>query len=82
MKKTASVVLFSFVKAAITISLIVIICTKIDFSALARHLGIKDRSAESLRALVSNTATVLRSDDAAAAMTMSEQIPGDVQPWH
>jgi hypothetical protein len=38
MKKTASVLLFSLVKAAITISLIVIICTKIDFSALARHL--------------------------------------------
>jgi uncharacterized membrane protein YbhN (UPF0104 family) len=38
MKKGWSVVLFSLVKAAITISLIVVIFTKIDFSALARHL--------------------------------------------
>jgi glycosyltransferase 2 family protein len=38
MKKSWSVLLFSLVKAAITVSLIVVICTKIDFSALARHL--------------------------------------------
>jgi hypothetical protein len=38
MKKNWSVLLFSLVKAAITVSLIVVICTKIDFAALARHL--------------------------------------------
>jgi uncharacterized membrane protein YbhN (UPF0104 family) len=41
MKKTGSVLLFSLVKAAITISLIAVICTRVDFSVLARHL---DRS--------------------------------------
>ncbi len=39
MKKTASVLLFSLAKAAITIMLIVIIAAKIDFSVLTRHLG-------------------------------------------
>lgn len=38
MTKRWSVLLFSLVKAAITIALIVVIITKIDFSALARHL--------------------------------------------
>jgi glycosyltransferase 2 family protein len=38
MKKTRSVLLFSVVKAAITVSLIVVICTKIDFSGLAQRL--------------------------------------------
>ena len=39
MKKSVSVLLFSLAKAAITITLIAIIVAKIDFSALARHLG-------------------------------------------
>lgn len=38
MKKKSSVLLFSLLKAAITISLIAFICTKVDFSVLARHL--------------------------------------------
>lgn len=38
MKKKRSVLLFSVVKAVITVSLLVVICTKIDFSAPARHL--------------------------------------------
>lgn len=38
MKKTGSVWLFSLVKAAITVLLIVVIATKIDFTVLARHL--------------------------------------------
>jgi len=37
MKKTRSALLF-FVKATITVSLIAVICTKIDFSVLIRHL--------------------------------------------
>ena len=39
MKKSGSVLLFSLAKAAITVTLIVIIAAKIDFSVLARHLG-------------------------------------------
>ena len=39
MKRRGSVLLFSLVKAAITITLIVIIAAKIDFAVLARHLG-------------------------------------------
>jgi hypothetical protein len=38
MKKSGSVLLFSLVKAAITVSLIVLIFAKVNFSALARHL--------------------------------------------
>jgi uncharacterized membrane protein YbhN (UPF0104 family) len=38
MKKTGSVILFSLLKAAITVSLIVLIFTGVDFSVLARHL--------------------------------------------
>jgi glycosyltransferase 2 family protein len=38
MKKTGSALALFFLKAAITVSLIVVIVTKIDFSALARHL--------------------------------------------
>lgn len=38
MKKKASVLLFSLLKAAITATLIVVICSKIDFSGLTRHL--------------------------------------------
>ncbi|HXQ84222.1 MAG TPA: lysylphosphatidylglycerol synthase transmembrane domain-containing protein [Xanthobacteraceae bacterium] len=38
MKRAGSSLLFSFVKAAITVSLIAWICSKIDFSLLARHL--------------------------------------------
>ena len=37
MKKTPAALLF-FVKATITVSLIAVICTKIDFSVLTRHL--------------------------------------------
>jgi hypothetical protein len=39
MKKSGSVLLFAAVKVAITITLIVVICMKVDFSALARHLN-------------------------------------------
>lgn len=38
MKRTGSSLLFSLVKAAITVSLIAWICLKIDFSTLVRHL--------------------------------------------
>ena len=38
MKKTGTSLALFFLKAAITVSLIVVIFTKIDFSALARHL--------------------------------------------
>jgi uncharacterized membrane protein YbhN (UPF0104 family) len=38
MKRTGSVLLISLVKVAIAVSLLVVICTKIDFSVLARHL--------------------------------------------
>ncbi len=39
MTRTRLSLLFSFIRAAITVSLIVLICSKIDFSALTRHLG-------------------------------------------